>query len=220
MQDIARALSEIHSRIARACDTAGRPGGAKLLAVSKLQPPDAIRQAHAAGQRDFGENYPQELRDKAAALPLENLKWHAIGPVQTNKAKYIARAATYFHALDRLDLAQELSTRREGPPLRCFLQVNVSQEPSKHGVSAQQAAVLLEQVRKLPGLEVVGLMTLPPLAEDPEKTRPYFRALSQLARTLGLSELSMGTTHDFEVAIAEGATWVRVGTAIFGERPA
>jgi PLP dependent protein len=222
MQDTAQRLSHVRARIEAACARSGRPvSQVTLVAVSKLQPPDAIRAAHAAGQREFGENYPQELRDKANELgSLEGLRWHAIGPLQTNKAKYVAKSASVFHALDRLDLARELSARREGSALPCLIQVNVAQEASKHGVAPEALARLLDEVRELPRLEVVGLMTLPPLAEDPEATRPYFRALFELAARHQLSALSMGTTHDFEVAISEGATLVRVGTAIFGERPA
>jgi pyridoxal phosphate enzyme (YggS family) len=220
MTDIARGLENVRAKIAEACAASGRsPNSVKLVAVSKLHPSSAIQIAHGLGQRDFGENYPQELRDKARDLStLADLSWHAIGPVQTNKAKYIAKAAHWFHALDRLELAQELSAKRDAtaPVLRCFLQVNVSAEASKHGVSADDAEHLLSQVRGLPRLEVVGLMTLPPLEGDP---RLYFEKLRTLAGRLQLPELSMGTTHDYASAIAEGATWVRIGTAIFGERP-
>jgi pyridoxal phosphate enzyme (YggS family) len=188
--------------------------------VSKLQPGELIAEAWAAHQRDFGENYAQELRDKAAELSsLEGIRWHAIGPLQTNKAKYVAQAAWAFHALDRVDIARELSKRRQGSPLRCFLEINVGGEDTKSGVRPDEAGALLEQVRALPHLEVVGLMTLPPPVDDPEQARPFFRSLRELSERLGLRELSMGTTADFEVAIEEGAHWVRVGTAIFGERP-
>lgn len=218
----AEGLSGVEARIQAACARAGRSRDqVELIAVSKLHPPDRIREAYAAGQRAFGENYAQELRDKAEALAdLPGLRWHAIGPLQANKAKYVARSAHAFHALDRLEVAQELSRRRTGTPLRTFLQVNVGDEATKSGVSPEAAGALAEQVRGLPGLELVGLTALPPLLDDPAAMRPFFRTLRELAGRLGLRELSMGTTHDFEVAIEEGATAVRVGTAIFGERPA
>jgi len=218
---VAENLARVRERIAAACARVGRdPNGVELIAVSKLQPSALIREAYDAGQRAFGENYAQELRDKAAELSgLKGLRWHAIGPLQTNKAKYVAKSAHVFHALDRLDVAEELSKRRDGGALRCFLQVNLGAEDSKSGVAAQDVPALLEQVRGLPKLEVVGLMALPPLAGGAEGARPYFRQLRALAESLKLQELSIGTTGDFEVAIEEGATCVRVGTALFGERP-
>ncbi|MBX5481796.1 MAG: YggS family pyridoxal phosphate-dependent enzyme [Myxococcaceae bacterium] len=222
MSGVAENLEAVRQRIARACARAGRsPDEVTLVAVSKLQPASLIEEAVRAGQRDFGENYAQELRDKAAALAgLEGLRWHAIGPLQTNKAKYVAPVAHAFHALDRVEIARELARRRRGaPPLKVFLEVNVGGEATKNGVTPEEAPALLEKVRALPELEVVGLMTLPPPAADPDEARPHFRRLAALARALGLRELSMGTTADFEVAIEEGATVVRVGTAIFGERP-
>jgi pyridoxal phosphate enzyme (YggS family) len=214
-------LAAVNARIASACARAGRPiESVQLIAVSKLHPPELIQQCYRAGQRDFGENYAQELRDKAVGLgQFEGLRWHAIGPLQSNKAKYVARYAHAFHALDRLEVAQELSRRRQGSSLRCYLEVNLAGESSKSGVAPEQAEGLIRAVRQLPRLEVIGLMCLPPISADPEASRPHFRALRALARALQLSELSMGTTADFEVAIEEGATAVRVGTAIFGERP-
>lgn len=222
MSTVAERLREIQDRVARACEKAKRdPKSVELLAVSKLQPSAFIKEAYAAGQRAFGENYAQELRDKANELAeLKDLRWHAIGPLQTNKAKYVAKVAWAFHALERFDVAQELSKRRTGDKLRCFLEVNVACEASKSGVAPNDAKALLEQLRTLPSLEVVGLMTLPPLSDDANTMRPYFRKLKELGAELGLEELSMGTTADFEVAIEEGATIVRVGTAIFGERRA
>jgi len=216
---VAENLKTVRARIDAACRRSGRsPDEVHLLAVSKLQAPELIREAYAAGQRDFGENYAQELRDKASGLAdLQGIRWHAIGPLQTNKAKYVAGTAWAFHAIDRVEIARELSKRRDGsPPLRCFLEVNVGDEATKSGVRLEDAPALFEAVRELPNLEVVGVMGLPPPTEDP---RPHFRKLRELAQALGLPELSMGTTADFEVAIEEGAHWVRVGTAIFGERP-
>lgn len=223
MSGIAGRWADLRSAIDRACQRAGRPAGSVLvLAVSKLQPMEAVREAYAAGLRDFGENYAQELRDKAAALAegCPGIRWHAIGTLQTNKARYVARTAYAFHALDRTEVAEELSRRRTGEPLRVYLEVNLGGEESKSGLRPDGVGVLLARVRALPGLAVEGLMAMPPLGPDGEASRPHFRALRELARAHGLSGLSMGTTHDFAVAVEEGATVVRVGTALFGPRPA
>jgi hypothetical protein len=220
MSTVAERLADIRNRVAAACARAGRaPESVTLVAVSKLKPAALIREAYAAGQRDFGENYAQELRDKAAELAdLEGLRWHAIGPLQTNKVKYVAKAARSFHALDRLEVAQELSRRRQDAPIPCYVEVNVGGEASKSGLAPEALGSFLASVRALPGLHVEGLMSLPPPTEDEQVARGYFRTLRELARQHGLTGLSMGTTHDFELAIEEGATLVRVGTAIFGER--
>lgn len=219
--DLAQRLEAVRARVAAACARAGRPvESVTLVAVSKLKPSGMIREAYAAGQRDFGENYAQELRDKAAELAdLEGLRWHAIGPLQTNKVKYVARVASAFHALDRLEVARELSKRREGAaPLPCFVEVNVGGEATKSGLEPSALADFLAQARALPGLRLVGLMSLPPPTDDEARARGYFQALHELGQRHALPELSMGTTHDFEQAIEAGATLVRVGTAIFGER--
>jgi pyridoxal phosphate enzyme (YggS family) len=215
-------IAAVEARVQAACDRAGRRRDeVRLIAVSKLQPAEAVRMAYEAGLRDFGENYAQELRDKAAALAqLAELRWHAIGPLQTNKAKYVAPVAEAFHALDRLEVARELSKRLQGRTLACYLEVNVGEETTKHGVALDEVAALRQQVASLPGLEVVGLMALPPPSDSPEVTRGHFRAVASLARRLSLPRVSMGTSADFELAIEEGATDVRVGTALFGERPA
>jgi pyridoxal phosphate enzyme (YggS family) len=222
MTEVAGRLERLRASLREACRAAGRPEDTvELLAVSKLQPLEALREAYAAGVRAFGENYAQELRDKSAALAdLPGIRWHAIGPLQTNKAKYVARAAHVFHALDRADVAEELSRRRTGAPLEVYLEVNVGGEASKGGVAPAGVPALAERVRHLPGLQLVGLMAMPPLGPDAEESRPHFRKLAELARAEGLAGLSMGTTHDYRVAIEEGATVVRVGTALFGERPA
>jgi len=220
MSEVAERLAQIRSQVAAACARAGRPvESVTLVAVSKLKPAALIREAYEAGQRDFGENYAQELRDKAAELAgLEGLRWHAIGPLQTNKVKYVAKAALSFHALDRLEVAQELSRRRQETPIPCYVEVNVGGEASKSGLAPDALGPFLESVRALPGLRVEGLMSMPPPTEDEQVARGYFRTLRELAGRYGLEGLSMGTTHDFELAIEEGATLVRVGTAIFGER--
>ncbi|MFY2563747.1 YggS family pyridoxal phosphate-dependent enzyme [Corallococcus terminator] len=219
--DLAERLEAVRARVASACARAGRPvESVTLVAVSKLKPAGMIREAYAAGQRDFGENYAQELRDKAVELAdLEGLRWHAIGPLQTNKVKYVAKVASAFHALERLEVARELSKRREGAaPLPCFVEVNVGGEDTKSGLEPSALPDFLAQVRELPGLRLVGLMSLPPPTDDAARARGYFQALRELARSHALPELSMGTTHDFELAIEAGATLVRVGTALFGER--
>jgi len=220
MTDVATSWRTVLERVRAAEARAGRPErSVEVVAVSKLQPPGAIRAAYAAGARAFGENYAQELRDKAEALvDLAGLRWHAIGPLQTNKARYVARAAHVFHALDRLEVARELSRRRTGTPLAVYVEVNVGAEGTKSGVPPASLGAMLEAVRPLPGLELVGLMTMPPLAPA-EEVRPLFRALAALAREHRLAGLSMGSTHDFETAIEEGATVIRIGTAVFGERP-
>lgn len=223
MGEVADRLEAVRQRVAQACARSGRePTSVRLLAASKFQPDDAVREAYAAGHRDFGENYAQALRDRAEALgDLPELRLHAIGPLQTNKVKYVARAATAFHALDRVEVAAELSRRRDGLPIDVFLEVNIGGEESKHGVAPADVGALLAAVRLLPSLTVVGLMAMPPMPDNfvPEMSRPYFRALRELAALHGLPELSMGTTEDFEVAIEEGATVVRVGRLIFGARP-
>ncbi len=194
------------------------PAGVTLVAVSKTQPAEAVRQAYAAGQRDFGENYAQEWRAKADALSdCPELRWHFIGGLQTNKVKLIAGRVAFVHTVDRLELARELSRRltaREAR-LRAFLEVNVGGEASKEGCRPEQVPELAEAVRALPGLDLVGLMCIPPAGTDP---RPHFRLLRGLRDQLGLAELSMGMSADWREAVEEGATFVRIGTAIFGER--
>jgi pyridoxal phosphate enzyme (YggS family) len=214
-------LEALEGRIARACARAQRPeSSVQLIAVTKLHPPEVIRRAYSLGIRHFGENYAQELRDKQGELSdLPGIRWHAIGPVQTKNAKYVAKAAHTFHALDRLEIAEELSKRRTGTPLECFVEVNAAHEATKAGLDHAAVPDFVKKVRALPNLRIVGLMTMPPLTDDPETARLPFRALHALAHRLELPHLSMGSTHDFEVAIEEGATFVRVGTALFGDRP-
>jgi len=195
------------------------PPGVTLVAVSKGQPADAIREAHAAGQRHFGENYAQEWRAKAEALSdLPDLRWHFIGALQTNKVKLIAGRVDYVHTVDRPELARELSRRlaTRSARARVFLEVNVGGEASKEGCEPDEAPGLAEVVRLLPALDLVGLTCIPPAGADP---RPHFRALRGLRDRLGLTELSMGMSGDWREAIEEGATFVRIGTAIFGPRP-
>jgi pyridoxal phosphate enzyme (YggS family) len=195
------------------------PAGVTLVAVSKTQPAHAIREAYAAGQRDFGENYAQEWRAKADALAdLTDLRWHFIGGLQTNKVRYLAGRVASVQTVDRLELARELSKRLAGKGARVqvFLEVNVAGEASKEGCDPAALPDLAEAVRALPGLDLVGLMCIPPAEGDP---RPHFRLLRALRDQVGLAELSMGMSGDWRVAVEEGATVVRVGTAIFGARP-
>jgi pyridoxal phosphate enzyme (YggS family) len=195
------------------------PPGVTLVAVSKTHPAEAIREAYAAGQRDFGENYAQEWREKADALAdLADLRWHFVGGLQTNKVKVLAGRVHLVHAVDREELARELSRRfgQKGAVARVLLEVNTGGEATKSGCAPADAPALAAAVRALPDVELRGLMGMPPPEDDP---RPHFRLLRELRDRLGLAELSMGMSADWPFAIEEGATIVRVGTAIFGERP-
>ncbi len=219
-------LQQVRSRIAAACAAAGRDVEAvTLLAVSKTREPAALREAAGAGQRDFGENYVQEAQDKMAALADLRLRWHLIGPLQSNKTRAVAECFDWVHTLDRLKIAQRLAEQRPAglAPLQVCLQVNISGEASKSGASAGEIPALARAVAALPRLRLRGLMAIPEPAADPEaQRRPHRelrRLLDQLNRAgLGLDTLSIGMSADLESAIAEGATIVRVGTAIFGAR--
>ena len=217
MTDIHEARSTILGRVEAAALRVGRsPADVRVIAVSKFQPDELVRDAWADGQRDFAENYAQDLRDRAARLvDLEGARWHAIGPLQQNKVKYVAKVASSFHALERLDVAEELSRRRVDDPIEALVQIHLGDEETKAGIEAHDLPAFLASTRQLPGLRVVGLMAMPPL-EDAEAARPWFRVLRELAANNGLPRLSMGTTADFEVAIEEGATDVRIGRSIFG----
>lgn len=208
----------VAERLARV--RAAIPPGVTLVAVSKGHPAAAIREAFAAGQRSFGENYVQEWREKAEALSdLPDLAWHFVGSLQTNKVKHLVGRVALVHAVDRLELAREISKRSagRGTATAVLLEVNVAGEASKSGCAPGEVPALAEAVRALPGLDLRGLMCIPPAEGDP---RPHFRTLRALRDRLGLPELSMGMSGDYPAAIEEGATIVRVGTAIFGERPA
>ena len=225
---IARALADVRARIEAAARAAGRdPAQIELVAVSKTKTPEDIREAYAAGQRAFGENYAQELDAKAAALKdLPDLEWHFIGHLQTNKAKVVAKHAHVVHTVDSAVLAHELGKRLRAhgrSRLPVLIEVNVGGEPQKHGAAPSEIAEVVAAVRAEPELDLRGLMTVPP-AEDLDLARRVFETLVTLRNLHGgareLPELSMGMTHDLEVAIACGATIVRVGTAIFGPRVA
>lgn len=228
--EIALNLAAVRRRIAAAATRANRdPAEITLVAVSKTKPITAIQAAYAAGQRDFGENRIEELTQKielAAQLGMQDIRWHLIGPIQSRKTTAAAALPALLHAIDRVKIAERLS--RDGQAinsvLSVLLEVNVSGEATKHGFSPEELRTHAVQLAALPGLTIQGLMTMAPFEADAEATRPVFRGLSllrdQLAAELGIHwpQLSMGMTNDFEVAIEEGATLVRIGSAIFGER--
>jgi pyridoxal phosphate enzyme (YggS family) len=230
-QQIRDNLLRVQERIVAAARKSGRRGeDITLIGVSKTQPAEAIRAAYEAGLRHFGENRVQEWEGKRGTLGDLQAKWHLVGHLQSNKA---SRAAGLFHSVDSLDdfaLAQRLDRARGeqagGHKLRVLIEVRVEEEESKSGVKVEEAAALVEGIVGLPHLELAGLMCIPPFLEEAEQVRPYFRRLRELrdsfVRKIGreLPVLSMGMSHDFEVAVEEGATEVRVGTAIFGSRPA
>lgn len=224
---IADALANVLQRIRDAEQRYHRtPGSVQLLAVSKQHPISAIRAAHAHGQRQFGENYMQEALLKLDELADLDCEWHFIGPLQSNKSRHAAQRFDWLHTLDRLKLAQRISTQRGAgqPPLNVCLQVNVSGQSTKSGVAPDDVLALAKSVAPLPNLHLRGLMTLPAPAEGLEAQRQPFTVLRELLTELqrqGLAcdTLSMGMTGDMEAAIAEGATIVRVGTALFGARP-
>lgn len=228
MSDLAARLASVHRRIDEAARAAGRaPGSVALLAVSKTFPADAVRAAYAAGQRAFGENYVQESIDKISTLAdlRAELEWHFIGPLQSNKTRPVAERFDWVHTIDRLKIAQRLSEQRPAhlPPLNVCVQVNISGEASKSGVAPADAAGLARAVAALPALRLRGLMAIPEPETDPEAKRAPHRALHALfqqlrAGGLALDTLSMGMSDDLEAAVAEGATIVRIGTAVFGAR--
>lgn len=226
---IAERVAAVRERIARAAERAARRAEEiTLVAVSKTHPPERVREAYAAGLRDFGENKVQEAEAKIAALGelRPSLRWHLVGHLQTNKAR---RAATLFdriHSLDGAALAHKLEhyAATDGKTLELLVQVDLASEATKHGADEAHLFPLLEEMRGMRRVRAVGLMVLPPFLPDPEKVRPYFRRLRELRdRALQQNlllggELSMGMSQDFEVAIEEGSTLLRIGTSIFGER--
>ena len=225
---IADNLELVRSKIAAAATKADRdPLSIRLVAVSKTKPAVAVNEAAMAGQRLFGENYAQELVDKAAQLT-GNIEWHYIGGLQSNKVRQIAGLVAMIHSMDRLSLACEIDRQwgRLGRVCDVLIQVNIACESTKRGATKAEVVELARKTAQLPHLRVRGLMTMPPFFDDPERARPYFRELKRLAGELAaegipnveMDELSMGMSGDFEVAIEEGATLVRVGSLIFGER--
>ena len=227
-QRIASNIAEVRERVRREAEKYARvPGDVRILAVSKTQPVDAVRAAAAAGQRDFGENYLQEAQTKIAATRDLDLCWHFIGPVQSNKTRSIAGSFAWVHSVDRLKIARRLSEQRPGalPPLQLCLQVNVSGEASKAGFAPEEVPTLAREIAALPRLRLRGLMAIPAPAQDLASQRAPFARLAALLAALrpelpALDTLSMGMSADLEAAIAEGATLIRIGTAIFGPRGA
>jgi hypothetical protein len=232
LPSIAENLAAVRARMERAAERAGRaPGSVLLLAVTKTQPPERVREVYAAGQRHFAENRVQEFERKRPLLELPGSEWHLVGHLQSNKSH---RAVQLFDVIETVDserLARRLDEAKEqlllsagdrdgrGPHgLPVFLEVKLSAESAKTGCREEELPELARRVLEFPHLRLLGLMAMPPFTEDPEGARPYYRRLREWAGRLGLRELSMGMTHDFEVAIEEGATLVRIGTAIFGER--
>jgi pyridoxal phosphate enzyme (YggS family) len=221
-------LVAVRERIARAARGADRdPDSVRLVAVSKGHPAEAVREAYAAGQRDFGENYVQELTQKLDALSDLAITWHAIGHLQRNKARQVAPRVTWVHSVDSVELARELGKRAVARApgadrLRILVEVSIAGEAQKGGVSPDQLADVLAAVEAEPALELCGLMCIPPLTESAVASRAPFDELVRMRARHGgsarLPELSMGMTQDFETAVAAGSTLVRVGTAIFGER--
>jgi len=226
MTTIASNLQAVRKAIAATALAAGRRADEViLLAVSKTFAPNALREAYQAGQARFAESYVQEAQDKIAALRGLTIEWHYIGPIQSNKTRIIAEIFSWVHSVDRLKVAERLSEQRPShlPPLQVCLQINISGEPSKSGVHPAEASKLAHAVAKLPRLKLRGLMAIPALCDDMAGQRLPFAQLRQLRDQLNqqglqLDTLSMGMSGDFAAAIAEGATMVRIGTAIFGER--
>ncbi|WP_018153175.1 YggS family pyridoxal phosphate-dependent enzyme [Leeia oryzae] len=226
MNAIRDALQGVRNHIISVAEACGRnPAEIQLLAVSKTFPADAIRDAWAAGQRAFGENYVQELASKCETLQDLPVEWHFIGPLQSNKTRIIAEHAHWIHSVDRLKIAERLSAQRPDnmPPLNVCLQVNISQEDSKSGVNVADVAPLAHAIARLPKLTLRGLMCIPAPCNDLAQQRAPFAALKQLLQQLqseglAVDTLSMGMSSDMPAAIQEGATIVRVGTAIFGAR--
>ncbi|MCW1246993.1 YggS family pyridoxal phosphate-dependent enzyme [Pseudomonas sp. SAICEU22] len=223
MTTIADNIAQVRSRIHAAEQAAQRAAGSvQLLAVSKTKPAQALREAYAAGLRDFGENYLQEALGKQAELTDLPLIWHFIGPIQSNKTRAIAEHFDWVHSVDRLKIAQRLSEQRpaELPPLNICIQVNVSGEASKSGCTPTDLPALAKAIAALPCLKLRGLMAIPEPTDDRAEQDAAFAAVQRLQASLDLplDTLSMGMSHDLESAITQGATWVRIGTALFGAR--
>ncbi|MBQ2101785.1 MAG: YggS family pyridoxal phosphate-dependent enzyme [Lachnospiraceae bacterium] len=219
---------KVKEKVIKACERAGRnPQDVTLIAVSKTKPLEDLREAYAAGARDFGENKVQELVDKMPEMP-SDIRWHMIGHLQRNKVKYIVGKVYLIHGVDSLRLAQEISKEavRQGVTVNILMEVNIAEEESKFGITADEAPALAEEIAALPGISLKGLMTIAPYVTNPEENREVFAKLRQLAIEISaknidnvtMNVLSMGMTGDYEVAVEEGATFVRVGTGIFGER--
>ena len=221
-------LEQVRKNIEEACRAVNRdPGEVTLISVSKTKPVSMLQEAYDAGSRDFGENKVQEIMDKYPQLP-SDIRWHMIGHLQRNKVKYIAGKVALIHSVDSLRLAKTISEEavKHNCEIPILIEVNVAGEESKFGVSVEETLPLIEEIAKLPAIHVEGLMTIAPYVEDPEENRPVFRKLKELSvdiaakniNNVRMAILSMGMTGDYEVAVEEGATLVRVGTGVFGER--
>lgn len=222
-------LKIVEEKVTAACERAGRSRGeVTLICVTKTKPVDMLKEAYEAGGREFGENKVQEMKDKLPQLPAD-IHWHMIGHLQKNKVKYLMDSQiVMIHSVDNLALAQTISKEavKAGRVMPVLIEVNVAGEESKFGISCEETEPLIREIAKLPGIHVKGLMTIAPYTEDAQTNRPYFRRLKELQvdikskciDNVDMIELSMGMTGDYEVAIEEGATMVRVGTGIFGER--
>ena len=225
---LAENLQQVNANIEKACAAVSRdPGEVTLVAVSKTKPVSMLQEAYDAGARVFGENKVQEIMDKYDRLP-SDIQWHMIGHLQRNKVKYIAGKVALIHSVDSLRLAKTISEEavKHNCEIPILIEVNVAGEESKFGVSVEETLPLIEEIAKLPAIHVEGLMTIAPYVEDPEENRPVFRKLKELSvdiaakniNNVRMAILSMGMTGDYEVAVEEGATLVRVGTGVFGER--
>lgn len=221
-------LGQVRENIKKACEKSGRnPQDVTLIAVSKTKPVSMLREAYDGGSRDFGENKVQEIMDKYPGLPAD-IRWHMIGHLQRNKVKYIIDKVELIHSVDSLRLAEEISSQaaKKQVEANILLEVNIAEEESKFGITAEETISLVKKISELPNIHIKGLMTIAPFVENPEDNRKYFRQIRDLSvdimqeniDNVSMSILSMGMTGDYMVAIEEGATMVRVGTGIFGER--
>ena len=221
-------IENVRENIKKACEKSGRnPEDVTLIAVSKTKPISMLQEAYECGCRDFGENKVQELVDKWEQMP-KDIRWHMIGHLQRNKVKYVVDKAYLIHSVDSLKLAEEISKEagKKNITVSILVEINVAEEETKFGTSCENACELVEQIAKLPNLLIKGLMTIAPYVENAEENRQYFEKLRQIyvdiihknIDNVYMKELSMGMTGDYEVAVTEGATYVRVGTGIFGER--
>lgn len=221
-------LRTVEEKVRKACERAGRdPKEVTLIAVSKTKPIEMVQEAYDAGKRDFGENKAQEMKQKYEVMP-KDIRWHFIGHLQTNKIKYLLGRTCLIHSVDSLHLAQAIEAEcvKRNQEVDILIEVNVAQEATKFGLKLEETLALVREAAKLPHLHVQGLMTIAPYVEDPEQNRPIFASLRKLSVDIAaknidnvhMNVLSMGMTGDYEVAIEEGATMVRVGTGIFGQR--
>lgn len=191
-----------------------------LLAVSKLQSIEKIQDLYTQGQRDFAENYIQEALEKIETLKNLQIRWHLIGPIQKNKVKFLKKNFEYIHSVDSFELANKISDKalELSHQQKVFLQINLSKEVTKSGFLLTEFKTAWPELLRLKGIKIIGLMTMPPLENEPEKNRQFFRELKKLGQSMNLNEFSMGTSHDYKVALEEGATWIRLGTILFGDR--